>query len=513
MNISRLNMSMMLLRLMKSSRGFTPSSVASLLLSSRRGIGTPLTSTRSYRPCSFLQQSDNRSPPPEFTIVDNDNEDRSSNDEETDKFYTPYVKDESGRPSKQFEADDSVPDFSIDFGDDGDIKIQAAKPKAFTKKQRAPTPNDTPTSRSASSSRASRPQQVSPKSSWMDRNDAFTGADSSASRTFREDFRGTRVFVMNLAPETSWQDLKDHFRLAGEVVFASVSSDPETGASKGHGIVQYETTDMAAKAIKVMPQHLLHGATLAVRKDLQEGKAGATLSASSSRGNIKGPTPPTKWKCADESSPLSPHEETSVRVLIKERDFARRRKDYALSDEIREQLKKEHGVHIDDRLKMWWTNIDGKSIPQTIQDIKGSGRWGEPKGWQMIPTTQENDACVNVDLVNGLLAQRDVARREKDFATADALLEQARNSPDGDLSLRIHDESRTWRIWTDEKPDFGAMRESFSPRPERKSPAEQCIAITEEFAPERVEEIKQVLEQFPGREYNILKKLKRQFNV
>ena len=33
---------------------------------------------------------------------------------------------------------------------------------------------------------------------------------------------GTRVYVGNLAWETSWQDLKDHFRQAGEVTHADV---------------------------------------------------------------------------------------------------------------------------------------------------------------------------------------------------------------------------------------------------------------------------------------------------
>lgn len=175
---------------------------------------------------------------------------------------------------------------------------------------------------------------------------------------------------------------------------------------------------------------------------------------------------------------------------------------------MREELKLKFGVHLDDRLKMWWVSPDGRRVPQSISDIKGDGRWGGLKEWRQIPTTPENDACVNPDMVNGLLKQRDIARREKDFSTADTLLEEARTAPDGDLNLRIHDESRTWRIWTDRPPPRDLM---YGKQAQKKKPAEQCIEIVSEHAPEKLSEIETMLERFPGREYNILKKLKQRY--
>lgn len=347
--------------------------------------------------------------------------------------------------------------------------------------------------------------------SWVDRNAAFVdapeensdNAKSRTAKTFRQDFRGTRVFVQGLPPDASWQDVKDHFRIAGEVVFASVSGDPVTGESKCCGIVQYETTEMALTAIAIMRNHPLNGFQLFVREDVQEASGNKQLQNLMPRK--KGPTPPSKWKCANEenASYLSEDERKAIVALIKARDDARRRKKYDASDAMREELKFKYGVHIDDRLYMWWTTFDGNQVPQTIKDIKGEGRWGSLKPWRQIPTTPENDACVDPDLVNALLTQRDVARREKDFSTADALLEEARASPDGDLYLRIHDESRTWRIWTDASP----------PRPVRHelSAAEQCLAIVREYAPDRANEIKMLLDKFKGREYNILKKLKSRY--
>lgn len=241
-----------------------------------------------------------------------------------------------------------------------------------------------------------------------------------------------------------------------------------------------------------------------VRQDVQE-KHGKELGTSSTK-EARGPTPPSKWKCANEENVemLSESERKAIVSLIKARDDARRRRQYDASDTMRDELKMRYNVHLDDRLKMWWSAIDGNQVPHSIREIKGEGKWGDQNPWRQIPTTPENDACVDPDLVTGLLTQRDIARREKDFKTADVLLEQARNSPSGELFLRIHDESRTWRIWTNDPPPREVIH--------RKSPAEQCLDLLEEFAPHKVDEMKGLLEKFPGREYSILKKLKQLYS-
>jgi hypothetical protein len=332
-------------------------------------------------------------------------------------------------------------------------------------------------------------------------------------RTFRQNFRGTRVFVQGLPPDVSWQDLKDHFRVAGEVVFASVSTDSETGKSKGHGIVQYETTEMAANAIAIMRNHPLNDAQLFVREDVQESN---DPSAQFRNPMPRGPSTPSSrssignngaWQCANEENAdyMSDDVRSTITSLIRARNDARRKQDYTVADDLREQLKTEFGVHLDDRLKMWWTGSEEQKVPTRVQEQKGTGSWDAPRPWRQIPTTQENDACVNPKLVNALLTQRDIARREKDFSTADALLLEARESPDGDLYLRIHDESRTWRVWTDEPPPRTVERAA------PKDPILQCIELTQEYAPEKVDEIRELLEKSPGRGYQILKKLKQRY--
>jgi RNA recognition motif-containing protein len=461
----------------------------------------------------------------------------------------------SGRCPSALNAN-APPEFTIEDGDDDDVTAGAPRasipPPAEYKVETDHTEdNDDPYAEDTSSRTTTRRPKVPRKkipratsmvgTSWMEKNDQFTPEDADGmamndsvsdqtwskkqdgmketrskmdAKTFRQDFRGTRVFVQGIPDGTSWQDLKDHFKTAGSVVFASVSVDPRTGEAKGHGIVQFETTGMAQNAIGIMRDYPLNGAALFVREDVQESNnPNARLSDNAPRG----PTPPTKWKCANEENAayMSPNDLEAIRALIKARDFARMRRKYEVSDRIRDELKHTHGVFIDDRLKMWWTAIDGNKVPQTVQDIKGDGRWKiEP--WRQIPTTPENDACVNPDLVEGFLKQRDISRREKDFGTADALLEEARTSPDGDLTLRIHDESRTWRVWTDAPPprpfdERGPDHDRDRSVDPKERAVMECIEIVEEYAPHKVEEIQMVLKKFEGREYQVLKRLKNQY--
>ena len=362
-------------------------------------------------------------------------------------------------------------------------------------------------------------------------------------RNFRDDFRGTRVFVQHIPDRADWRVLKDHFAVAGEVVFASVSRDRVTGRSKGCGVVQFETTDMARTAIRIMRDHPLDGTALYVRPDYQERPEDGTRTLGP-RG--AGPLPPpsrrerernramapTEWMPAEEIDleEMDAPERAAILSLVGARDDARRRRDYGASDSMREELRDVHSVHVDDRLRRWWKSVDG-GVPQSIAELKGEGRWGRAKPWTQIPTTPENDSRVDPDLVDGLLRRRDNARRERDFFTADALLEQAREAPGEGLQLRIHDESRTWRIWTEERPEF---REDAAPPPmdrrmrrpepepepepewerlEQDGPREDCLALVRANAPEKMEEVTMILDKFPGREDKILSKLRERYGA
>ena len=59
-----------------------------------------------------------------------------------------------------------------------------------------------------------------------------------------------RLYVGNLDYGTSWQDLKDHFKPCGTVVFADIFKDGTR--SKGCGIVEFETRAEALQALRTL---------------------------------------------------------------------------------------------------------------------------------------------------------------------------------------------------------------------------------------------------------------------
>jgi len=90
-----------------------------------------------------------------------------------------------------------------------------------------------------------------------------------------------RCYVNNLAWNTTWQDLKDHFGQVGKVIYTFIMED-ESGRSKGCGIVEFETSFDAARAITKLNSSTLGGRPIAIRedredRDLKQGGAGLTF--------------------------------------------------------------------------------------------------------------------------------------------------------------------------------------------------------------------------------------------
>mmetsp|Transcript_66343 Transcript_66343/g.197399 ORF Transcript_66343/g.197399 Transcript_66343/m.197399 type:complete len:163 (+) Transcript_66343:1-489(+) len=79
-----------------------------------------------------------------------------------------------------------------------------------------------------------------------------------------------RVYVGNLTYRTSWQDLKDHFKLVGTVVYSNIMEEPGTGRSKGCGIVEFENAADAARAMEMMHDSVLNGRQIFVREDRED---------------------------------------------------------------------------------------------------------------------------------------------------------------------------------------------------------------------------------------------------
>jgi RNA recognition motif-containing protein len=77
---------------------------------------------------------------------------------------------------------------------------------------------------------------------------------------------GCQLFVNNLSWDTSWQDLKDHFRQCGEVERVEVIEGPD-GRKKGFGTVRFFNAEDAANAIQTLNGVELQGRELSIRYD------------------------------------------------------------------------------------------------------------------------------------------------------------------------------------------------------------------------------------------------------
>ncbi|CAN0340125.1 unnamed protein product, partial [Hapterophycus canaliculatus] len=88
-----------------------------------------------------------------------------------------------------------------------------------------------------------------------------------------ENVAGRQLYVGNLSFETTWADLKDHFRSSGEVERADVMMDGSR-RSKGWGTVRFSTPEEAQTAIQELNGTELGSRQIEVREDSKTGGGG-----------------------------------------------------------------------------------------------------------------------------------------------------------------------------------------------------------------------------------------------
>jgi RNA recognition motif-containing protein len=76
-----------------------------------------------------------------------------------------------------------------------------------------------------------------------------------------------RLFINNLAWNVAWQDLKDHFKVCGDVVRADVALEEETGRSRGFGFVEFSSPEDAIEAVRRLNNSMLLAREIYVRED------------------------------------------------------------------------------------------------------------------------------------------------------------------------------------------------------------------------------------------------------
>ncbi|XP_039285352.1 myelin expression factor 2 [Nilaparvata lugens] len=104
-----------------------------------------------------------------------------------------------------------------------------------------------------------------------------------------------RVYISNIAYEYTWQELKDLFRQeVGDVSFVKLFVD-ENDKPRGCGIVEFDTPELAKKAVQRMHRYTLKDRKLVVREDndVERDKCGRPITGnnrnnSSSNNNDRG---------------------------------------------------------------------------------------------------------------------------------------------------------------------------------------------------------------------------------
>ena len=105
-----------------------------------------------------------------------------------------------------------------------------------------------------------------------DRSDRYDRGYGS-SRDYNDQITSAQLYIMNLPYSVSWQDLKDLFRNAGNVLRADVNMDFD-GRSKGTGIVLFDSIRDAQYAIKQFQGYDWQGRQLEIREDRFAGSRG-----------------------------------------------------------------------------------------------------------------------------------------------------------------------------------------------------------------------------------------------
>ena len=109
----------------------------------------------------------------------------------------------------------------------------------------------------------------------------------------------TKLYVGNLAFQTTTQELEQLFGQAGTVQTASVVEDRDTGRSRGFGFVEMSSQEEAASAIQQFNGKEVGGRALTVNEAKpRENRGGGGRGSSENRGyggNNGGRGSETRW--------------------------------------------------------------------------------------------------------------------------------------------------------------------------------------------------------------------------
>ena len=97
-----------------------------------------------------------------------------------------------------------------------------------------------------------------------------------------------KLYVGNLAFNTTEQDLQDEFGQHGQVSSASIVTDRDTGRSRGFGFVELDSKESAQAAIKALDGKEMGGRALTVNEARPREDRGGRGGSGGGRGGFGG---------------------------------------------------------------------------------------------------------------------------------------------------------------------------------------------------------------------------------
>ena len=147
----------------------------------------------------------------------------------------------------------------------------------------------------------------------------------------------------------------------------------------------------------------------------------------------------------------APVDEQRIDAILTQRNDAKRARDFETADRLRDQLQAEFNIRVDDKTREWRVMGAGAGMfGLAASHAPVSGGYGAAPGMgggmgnvgHDYTRTPGDNAPVDVEKVNQILAQRLDAKRARDFTTSDALRDQLRN----EMGIEVMDREKQWCV-------------------------------------------------------------------
>mmetsp|Transcript_33190 Transcript_33190/g.78399 ORF Transcript_33190/g.78399 Transcript_33190/m.78399 type:complete len:548 (-) Transcript_33190:1772-3415(-) len=133
---------------------------------------------------------------------------------------------------------------------------------------------------------------------------------------------------------------------------------------------------------------------------------------------------PNEYQMSPHAYDVSSHL-IEIEELIRERALARAERLFKRSDEIRDELLKRFDVRINDKLLLW--------------SVGGEQTWG--KSYEPYTMSDRSQAPSDIELIEKLVKERDIARGNREFGKADKIRTQLL-----DINVTVDDKKRIWYV-------------------------------------------------------------------